>query len=184
MTLKNVPVRVIITMMARLKNGGLKPRPLRATPLKSTLGRKSLKLKTKKRRKSGEITKLKKQLWELCKQITRKRYVNPDGTWTCYTSGQTIILPKNVHTGHFIPSSLCSVELRYDLRNLRPQSYNDNINHSGNPHQFRRNLTANHGVGYVEELETRNEQTKGQTYTADWFTTKIAQYTTLLEELQ
>lgn len=136
--------------------------------------------KARKRRKRGELTILKDTLWELCKQITRKRYVKPDGTWDCYTSGKPILLPKNVHTGHFIPSSLCSVELRYDLKNLRPQSYNDNINHSGNPHQFRRNLIANHGIEYVEELETRNEATKGKVYPPEWFKEKIAQYQKLL----
>lgn len=138
---------------------------------------------TRKRRKKGEITKLKAILWKLCKQIIRKQYGNSDGTWNCYTSGQLMVLPKNVHTGHFIPSSLCSVELRYDLKNLRPQSYNDNINHSGNPHQFRRNLIANHGIEYVEELETRNEATRGKTYPKEWFQKKITQNIQLLEEL-
>ena len=138
----------------------------------------------RKRRRKGELTKTKERVWELCKQIIRKQYGNSDGTWTCYTSGKPIILAKNVHTGHFIPSSLCSVELRYDLKNLRPQSYNDNINHSGNPHQFRRNLIANHGIAYVEELETRNEATKGRTYPLQWFLDKEIEYKNILKELQ
>lgn len=151
----------------------------RSKTLQNRSGRTKLKT-TRKRRKKGELTKLKAKLWELCKLITRKQYGNADGTWTCYTSGKSIVLPKNVHTGHFIPSSLCSVELRYDLRNLRPQSYNDNINHSGNPHQFRRNLIAHHGIEYVEELEMRNEATKGFTYSIQWFEDKIAQYELIL----
>lgn len=138
----------------------------------------------RKRRKKGELTKLKDKLWELCKQITRKRYANANGTWTCYTSGKTIFQPKNVHTGHFIPSSLCSVELRYDLKNLRPQSYNDNINHSGNPHEFRRALIANHGIRYVNELETRNAATKGKVYPKEWFAAKIKEYELLLSKIE
>lgn len=136
----------------------------------------------RKRRKSGEITLLKKKLWELCKQITRKRYVNPDGSWNCYTSGSKIILPKNVHTGHYIASSLCSVELRYDLKNLQPQSYNENINHSGNPLQFRLNLIRDHGVEYVDELWTRNAATKGQVYPLSWFASKISEYQQILSQ--
>ncbi len=137
----------------------------------------------RKRRRKGDLTLLKEELWELCKQITRKRYINAQGTWTCYTSGTRILLPKNCHTGHFIPSSLCSVELRYDLKNLRPQSYNDNINHSGNPHQYRRNLIRDHGETYITELETRNEATKGLIYKKEWFEMKIKEYTELLNSL-
>lgn len=177
---KTSPARqkFMYNIRARSLSMPLKRKPLTRKP--SILAAKPLKSKTRKRRKKSELSKAKDRLWELCKLITRKRYVNPDGTWTCYTSGQTIVLAKNVHTGHFIPSSLCSVELRYDLRNLRPQSYNDNINHSGNPHTFRHNLIKDHGQEYVDELERRNEATKGQQYPLQWFLDKIAEYEQLL----
>src|SRR3990167_8478839 len=134
----------------------------------------------RKRRRKGELTKLKLRLWELCKLITRARYRQPDGTWICYTSKKKILLAKNVHTGHFIASSLCSPELRYDLKNLRPQSYNENINHSGNPLQFERNLIRDHGVEYVAELWLRNQMTKGKTYTKDLYLAKILEYQQIL----
>jgi len=137
----------------------------------------------RKRRRKGELTKLKLRLWELCKLITRARYRQPDGTWICYTSKKKILLAKNVHTGHFIASSLCSVELRYDLKNLRPQSYNENINHSGNALQFERNLIEDHGVEYVAELWLRNEQTKNKVYPLEWFAAKINEYESLLLSL-
>lgn len=139
--------------------------------------------RSRKRRKKGEITKAKETLWQLCKEITRKRYILPSGAWKCYTSGKVITEPKNVHTGHFIASSLCSVELRYDLKNLRPQSYNENINHSGNALQFERNLIRYHGVEYVAELWLRNEQTKGRTYPLQWYKDKITEYQNILKEL-
>ncbi len=141
-----------------------------------TLKPRGIQRKPRKRRKKGELTKRKDTLWELCKQITRETYKQPDGTWICYTSKKPILLPKNVHAGHFIASSLCSVELRYDLKNLRPQNYNENINHSGNALQFERNLIEDHGVEYVAELWLRNQMTKGKVYPIEWFDQKIAEY--------
>ncbi len=181
MTLKNVPVRVIITMMARLKNGGLKPRPLRATPLKSTLGRKSLKSTTRKRRRSGELSKLKKKLWVLCKLIVRAECMKKHGKLVCYTSGK-VVAGSDAHTGHFIHSSLCSVELRFDLKNLQIQSYDQNINKNGNTLQYRLNLIRDHGQEYVDELWRRNEATKGTVYSKDWFISKIGDYEKILNE--
>ena len=142
----------------------------------------SFSIKKHKRRKKGELTKLKDALWELCKLITRKRCVQPDGTWICYTSGKRIVFPKDAHTGHCIPSSLCSVELRYDLKNLRVQTYDQNINKNGNPLQFERNLIRDHGQEYMDDLWNRNEATKGKTYTKEWFIEKINSYTSLLEK--
>lgn len=137
----------------------------------------------KKRRKKGELTKLKEKLWELCKKITRKNCVQPDGSWICYTSGKIIVFPKDAHTGHFIPASLCSPELRYDLKNLRVQTYDQNINKNGNALQFERNLIRDHGQEYVDELWNRNEATKHTTYHLDWYKNKIAEYEILLSEM-
>lgn len=142
-----------------------------------------IKRKSRKRRKKGEITKSKEKLWELCKQITRRRNILSSGEWKCYTSGKLLTFPKDAHTGHCIPSSLCSVELRYDLKNLRIQSYDQNINKNGNPLQFERNLIRNHGQAYMDDLWNRNEATKGKVYTMDWFNAKIAQYQQILKDL-
>lgn len=130
--------------------------------------------------KKTTVTQLKKKLWELCKQITRKNCVQPDGTWICYTSKKVLVFPKDAHTGHFIPSSLCSVELRYDLKNLRVQSYDQNINKNGNPLQFERNLIVDYGQAYVDELWDRNERTKGIVYPLSWFEDKIREYESLI----
>lgn len=137
----------------------------------------------KKRRKSGEITLLKKRLWELCKQITRKRSILTSGALICYTSGKVLEHPKDAHTGHYIASSICSTEMRYDLDNLRIQSYDQNINKNGNTLQFRLNLIKEKGAEFVDELWSRNEQTKGKMYPKQWFVDKIIQYETLLKNL-
>lgn len=87
---------------------------------------------------------------------------------------------SNRQLGHYIASSLCSTEVRYDLKNLEICCYNCNINKSGNTLQFRLNLIRDHGEAYVDELWTRNAGTKGKVYTADWFRDKISEYEKLL----
>lgn len=129
----------------------------------------------KKRRKKGELAKLKIKLWDLCREITRARYGN-----SCYTCPKKGLAGGNWQTGHYVTSSTCSVEVRYDLRNLRPQCYHCNINLSGNPHQYRENLVRDEGIEYVEELWERNKATKGKVYPTQWFHDKIAEYSILV----
>jgi len=80
--------------------------------------------KTKKKRTTRQ--KLEKMLWEECKRIIRLRYPN-----TCYTSGATNLTGANWHTGHGKSKGELPIRYKYDLRNLRPQSYHANINLGG-----------------------------------------------------
>ncbi len=123
----------------------------------------------KKRRKSGEITKLKKALWKLL----RENAINTYGR-TCFTCARESLEGGNCQLGHFITSSTCSTELRYDPRNLRIQCYHCNINLSGNWIAFERNLLRD-GQD-IAELKARNAATKGKVYTADWFRAQISNY--------
>ena len=129
------------------------------------------------------LSTLKKKLWSLCKEIVRKKYGLPNGTYICYTSGKLIIAPKDAHTGHFIHSSLCSVEMRYDLNNLRIQSYDQNINKNGNTLQFEENLIRDHGKRYVTNLKKKNRATIGKQYGRWWYESKILEYEKLLASL-
>jgi hypothetical protein len=164
-----------------MKRGGFLKRrtPLRRTALKRSPTAPRRPVARRKAPKRTTITKLKKKLWELCKALTRLKYGN-----TCYTSGKTGLVGSDWHTGHYIHSSLCSVELRYDLKNLRPQSYDQNINKNGNTLEYRRRLIRDHGVEYVEELEQRNQATKGKQYDSLWYLAKIEEYTALLSNLK
>jgi len=139
--------------------GKLKPRGI-----KRTTGR----IKPKKRRKKGEITKLKAKLWQICRQIKNET--------TCYTCGRQNLTGSNRQLGHYIASSLCSVPTRYSLDNLRIQCYNCNINKSGNTLQFRRNLIKEVGIDAVNALEEYNETLKGKVYPKQWFLDKITEY--------
>lgn len=146
----------------------MKRSPLkRKTPLKVT------KKVTKKRRKKSDLAKAKDKLWKLCKQITLKRHGND-----CYTCPSKDLQGSNCQLGHFISSSICSTELRYDLRNLRIQCFACNIHKSGNWPVFEKNLIRD-GVD-VEYLKRRNEETKGESYRLDFFLEKIEHYEALL----
>lgn len=123
----------------------------------------------------SNISKLKKKLWELCKELTRARWGN-----NCYTCGSFVQFP---HTGHFISSSICSTELRYSLDNLRPQCYACNIHRSGNWLAFEERLIKENGKKWVENLKKLNQQTKGGLYGVTWFEKKIEEYEQLKNSL-
>lgn len=156
--------------------------PLRAfTPIQAHTGLKAhtkirLRATTKRpRRVKSPLAKAKDALWELCKQITRATYGN-----VCYTCYQDGLHGSNWHTGHFITDSVCSTELSYDLKNLRPQCYHCNINLSGNWVEFERRLIDDHGQAYIDELKLRNRETKGLHYGILWYQAKIAEYENLV----
>lgn len=120
---------------------------------------------------------LKKKLWELCKQIIREAYGN-----TCYTCERGGLKGSDWHTGHFIPSSTCGAFLRYDLRNLRPQCYNCNINLGGNGAIFYRNMVGDVGQAEVDQLFAD----KKVSVKADriFYEDLIAKYTPLLAQIK
>ena len=112
-----------------------------------------------KRKSKTPLAVAKDKLWELCKKIVRARYVKSDGTWDCFTCGKLIDCPAKAQTGHFIPSATGGALLRYDLRNLRIQDYYCNINLGGNGSAFYRNLVAEKGQEYVDQLFLVKQQT-------------------------
>jgi 5-methylcytosine-specific restriction endonuclease McrA len=129
-----------------------------------------------KKKSKTEIAKLKEELWELCKAITRKRYGN-----TCYTCGKEGLTGSNWHTGHFIPSAAGGADLRYELDNLRCQCYHCNVNLGGNGTEYYRRMLEKEGKKYVDTLFKRKQNiTKlDKIYILD----KIEQYKLILEKL-
>jgi len=158
-----------------MKRSGFKQKarqPLKRTPFKRTAPLQRPQNRSgasKPKKKPQTITLLKKKLWEECKRLTRERHGNV--CYTCYKQG---LEGAGWQTGHFIASSVCSVELRYSLDNLRPQCYRCNINLSGNWLEFERHLKQD-GVN-VEELKQRNENTKNLQYDILWYENKLAEY--------
>ena len=119
------------------------------------------------KRKPQTISALKMKLWVLCREIIRKRHGN-----VCFTCGRTGLEGGNWQTGHFIPSSICSVEMRYNLENLRPQCYHCNINLSGNWPAYEERL----GKDKAEELKKENRLSTGKQYDILWYYAKIEEY--------
>jgi len=109
--------------------------------------RTALKQKTKIR-KVGKlpISKIQKILWQECRRIADTRW-KP----ICYTCDKPIS-GSNKQLGHFIPKSICGASLKYDMRNLRWQCYNCNINLGGNGAEFYRRMVKEVGEVQVEVL--------------------------------
>ena len=146
----------------------------------------------KKRKKRTVRQKLEDDLWELCKEITRRRYINDDGTWTCYTSGSRILESSNVHTGHGKANGALSLKYKYDLRNLRPQSFRANINLGGMSDIFIAKLEREEeGLEFLEEAcvkidgrwEIRRIPPMGSLEAEEFLRAKIAEYEALLKTL-
>lgn len=140
----------------------------RKTPLRS---------KTRmKKASTTPVSKLKKQLWQLCREIIFKTHGS-----TCYTCPARNLVGSNRHCGHFISSSVCSAELRYALENLRPQCYACNIHRSGNWPAYEQHLIED-GID-PNELKQRNRDTTGKQYDSLWYLKMIAEYQQLAKEL-
>lgn len=130
-----------------------------------------------KKKKPVSISKLKEKLWNECKRIVRKTYIKNDIYWNCFTCDRVIDEPAKAQTGHFLPSSTCGASLRYDLRNLRIQCYNCNINQGGAGADFYRKLVEENGQEYVDQIF----RDKHKTIKADqwWYQEMIDKYKTL-----
>ena len=155
---------------------GIKRRKVRKT------ARKAIK-PTPKRKVSPQrqIKALRLKLWELCKQITRKRYQKPNGTWICYTCDRLIDIPAKAHTGHGIPSSVGGISCRFHLDNLRIQDYYCNINLGGNGSEFYRRLVEEIGQKRVDDLFIlKNKVAKADII---FYMNKVEEYTELLKSL-
>lgn len=139
--------------------------------------RTALKRRTPLRKKSkSPISRLKKQLWLLCKEIIDKKH----GT-DCYTCDAKDLKGSNKQLGHYITSSVCSVEMRYDLSNLRNQCARCNLWKSGNWIEFGNHLERD-GIN-TQELIKRNNETRGLQYSSLWYQNRIDMYETIAASL-
>ena len=107
-----------------------------------------------KKKSKQSISLLQRKLWDECKRIIREQYGN-----TCFTCGKTGLEGSNWHTGHLYPKASLGAYLKYDLRVLRPQCYNCNINLGGNGARYYRKLIATEGKDYVEKIEKDKQVT-------------------------
>lgn len=105
---------------------------------------KRTKLNKKSKRK---ISTIQNKIWEYCRILIKSKYGH-----TCYTCGAKGITGANCQVGHMFPKASVGAYLKYDLRNLRPQCYNCNINLGGNGAVFIENMRKIEGDEYVDQL--------------------------------
>lgn len=151
-------------------------KPLKRSGFGPRIASKARKPKKLARQRLDTVGKLKKTLWNLCREIIFKQYGN-----ICYCCGALDLVGSNRHLGHFIPSSVSSAELRYSLDNLRPSCYRCNIHLSGNWPAYEAHLRRD-GID-VEALKQRNYDTKGKQYDRLFYQSKIDEYSKFLLSL-
>jgi hypothetical protein len=129
-------------------------------------------------RKKGKqkISVIQRKLWNLCKQITRKKYGN-----TCYTCSTPGLQGSNWHTGHLFAKASLGAYLKYDLRVLRPQCYHCNINLGGRGADFYTRMLSEIGEESMAKLQADRQVTVNA---MDWYLKLIKEYTELLNNLQ
>lgn len=156
----------------KIKEGA---KPLKRTPFKAR--RTPLKGSITRVKPKPTVSKLKKQLWAITREIIILKYGSD-----CYTCPARNLSGSNRQCGHYISSSICSAEIRYSLDNLRIQCSACNIWRSGNWLAFESHLIKD-GID-VAALKQRNYDTKGMKADSLFYINKIAEYSTLLAELQ
>jgi len=125
--------------------------------------------RTKIRKQSKEkISVIQRKIWEHCKRIIRTIYPN-----VCYTCGATGLEGSNWHTGHMWAKASLGAYLKYDLRVLRPQCYNCNINHGGAGADFYKRMLKEIGEEAMAQLE-RDRQVTVKAY--DHYVKVLSEY--------
>ncbi len=133
--------------------------------------------KPKKERKRS-MSAIETELWELCKKITRLRYKD------CYTCFQKNLVKWNAQTGHMHPDGACGASMKYDLRILRLQCFQCNINHGGMGAVFKANMDYEIGKEASDALLAEAKASKGKPIKArDHYLKLTEEYKHLLVEL-
>lgn len=129
-------------------------------------------------RKRGKqpISRIQRKLWELCKQIIRKRYGN-----SCYTCGTTGLAGSNWQTGHLWAKASLGAYMKYDLRILRPQCAVCNLWRGGMGADFYRRMEKEKGKEYMQQLERDRRKT---TKAYDHYARILEQYQTILKKAE
>lgn len=97
-----------------------------------------------------EGQRLKKNLDRVCSEYVRRSYADWQGNVRCYTCDKQFHW-KYTQCGHYVSRTYNN--LRWDLRNLRPQCYSCNVMKRGNMDEFAFRLEQE-TPGILKELNT------------------------------
>lgn len=147
---------------------------LKRTRFKRKLTKPMKRTKLKKKSKQ-KISTIQNKLWEIIKQIVRKKYQN-----VCYTCGQTGLSGSNQQTGHLWAKASLGAYLKYDLRVLKIQCYHCNINLGGRGADFYAKMLKEIGEEEMARLQ-KDRQVTVNAY--DHYLKLVDEYTALLQKL-
>jgi hypothetical protein len=102
------------------------------------------------------LPQLEKILWEHCRRITKKKYKD------CYTCPQVNLIGMNAQCGHMHPKGACGATMKYDLRILRLQCFQCNINYGGMGALFKENMDYEIGKEASDKLLAEAKSSKGK----------------------
>jgi hypothetical protein len=115
---------------------------------------------------------IEKKLWDMCRELTFRKYGD-----TCYTCGQQNLEKQNRQCGHYYPKGALGASMKYDLRVLRPQCYNCNINYGGMGGTFREKMRKEIGSAAEQKLYNECSASKGKPIKAsDHYLTLLEKY--------
>ena len=115
------------------------------------------------------ISKIQRLLWEECRRVASLWY-KPD----CYTCPAKNLIGSNKQLGHVpFPKSVLGANLKYDMRVLRWQCYNCNINRGGMGAEAYKRMLREEGKAYMDKLEKERQETV-KAY--DWYTNLLEYY--------
>lgn len=97
------------------------------------------------------------KLWELTRQIVFHMY----GT-DCYTCHQKRLVGMNLQCGHGYSKGALGVTMQYDLRILRAQCFQCNINYGGMQAVFWKRLEEEMGKEEADKLFAECRASKGK----------------------
>lgn len=125
----------------------------------------------------SSFKKLENELWQECRRITYEQYGN-----NCYTCSQKNLQGRNAHTGHMWPKGSLGASLKYDIRILRPQCYNCNINYGGQGAIFIKKMEKEEGKIYMDKLHAdKIEDKKGSLKASDYYPQLLLEYRRIIK---
>jgi len=105
------------------------------------------------------IRKIQDELWQECRRIVFNRD-SKNGEVDCYTCPAKNLQSSNKQLGHVPdPKSVLPAFCKYDLKRLKYQCWNCNINHGGMGGAAQRRMEKEFGKEYMEQLEKDRQVT-------------------------
>jgi len=122
------------------------------------------------------ISKLQREIWQLCREIANIIYPSD-----CFTCPQKGLVGSNRQLGHMWAKASLGAFLKYDLRILRWQCFSCNIHKGGMGADFYKRLLDEQGGEFMELLEKdRNKIVNAY----DYYLELRDRYKKYLEELK